>query len=108
MFVHSLGASRRENANSCLMNTNARHIFNRHHPRMRVIQYSRAVGDGIERARRTGYPACAGYDGRRAGKGALAPRPPSICGVILNGGHAEFIIGRMRGDLSAGNDGVRL
>ena len=35
-----------------------------HHPRKRVIQYSRDAGDGIERPRRTGYPACAGYDDR--------------------------------------------
>ena len=32
------------------------------HPRMRVIQYPRDVGDGAERPRRTGSPACAGDD----------------------------------------------
>jgi len=31
---------------------------------MRVIQYSRDAGAGIEKPRRTGYPACAGYDDR--------------------------------------------
>src|SRR5713101_4516702 len=29
----------------------------------RAIQYSRGGRDGIEKPRRTGYPACAGYDG---------------------------------------------
>ena len=33
-----------------------RHAFHRHHPRMRVIQYSRDADDGIEKPRRTGYP----------------------------------------------------
>jgi hypothetical protein len=28
----------------------------------RAIQYSRDVSDGADRPRRTGYPACAGYD----------------------------------------------
>jgi hypothetical protein len=34
-----------------------------HRPRKRAIQYSRALGDRIEKPRRTGYPAFAGYDG---------------------------------------------
>ena len=38
-------------------------IFSRHHPRRRVIQYSRDVDDRTDKPRRTGYPACAGYDG---------------------------------------------
>jgi hypothetical protein len=29
----------------------------------RTIQYSRDAGDRADRPRRTGYPACAGYDG---------------------------------------------
>jgi len=53
----------------------ARNTLSCHHPRKRVIQYSRDVSDGIERPRRTGYlaGAChrarqrrdpmAGYDG---------------------------------------------
>ena len=40
-----------------------------HHPRKRVIKYSRDADDGIEKPRRTGYPACAGYDG--GGWGAI-------------------------------------
>src|SRR5258708_36010574 len=35
---------------------------NCHHPRMRVIQYSRDASDETEGPRRTGYPAFAGYD----------------------------------------------
>jgi hypothetical protein len=31
---------------------------------LREIQYSRDAGDGIEKPRRTGYPAGAGYDDR--------------------------------------------
>jgi len=42
----------------------ARGTLTRHHPRMRVIQYSRDADDGVEKPRRTGYPACAGYDDR--------------------------------------------
>jgi predicted TIM-barrel fold metal-dependent hydrolase len=41
--------------------------FSRHHPRMRVIQYSRDADHLVERARHTGYPACAGYDGHWVG-----------------------------------------
>lgn len=37
--------------------------FNCHHPRTRVIQYSRDGSDRIEKPRRSGYPACAGCDG---------------------------------------------
>jgi predicted MFS family arabinose efflux permease len=33
----------------------------------RAIQYSRGVSDRIEKPRRTGYPACAGYDGGLGG-----------------------------------------
>jgi hypothetical protein len=35
----------------------------RHHPRKRVIQYSRDSSYRTEKPRRTGYPAFAGYDG---------------------------------------------
>jgi hypothetical protein len=35
----------------------------RHHPRKRVIQYSRDSSYRTETPRRTGYPAFAGYDG---------------------------------------------
>jgi hypothetical protein len=38
----------------------------RHHPRKRVIQYSRDVSDRAEKPRRTGYPAFAGYDDFRS------------------------------------------
>ena len=38
----------------------------RHHPRKRVIQYSRDASDEIERLPRTA-PAFAGYDGRERG-----------------------------------------
>jgi hypothetical protein len=43
----------------------------------RAIQYSRGACDGIERPRRTGYPACAGYDDRSpfAPRNDGAPRP---------------------------------
>src|SRR5450756_301958 len=34
----------------------------RRHPHRRVTQYSRDVNTGTETPRRTGYPACAGYD----------------------------------------------
>ena len=37
-------------------------ILSRHHPRRQVIQYSRDVNDRVDKPRRTGYPACAGYD----------------------------------------------
>jgi hypothetical protein len=40
----------------------SRHTHARHHPRMRVIQYSRDANDWIETTRRTGCPACAGHD----------------------------------------------
>jgi hypothetical protein len=36
--------------------------FSRHHPRMRVIQYSRGSSDRTDKPRRTGSPACAGDD----------------------------------------------
>src|ERR1700682_2011625 len=49
-----------------------RYILTRRHPRKRVIQYSRDVSDGIEKPRRTGYPAFAGYDDRRWGGTAVA------------------------------------
>jgi hypothetical protein len=46
-------------------------IFNRHHPRKRVTQYSRDSSDRIDRPRRTGSPApvrnCAQGGGRRPG-----------------------------------------
>jgi hypothetical protein len=38
--------------------------LNCHHPRKRVIQYSRDASDGIEKPQRTGYFAFAGYDDR--------------------------------------------
>jgi hypothetical protein len=44
------GASRREKALCC------------HHPRKRVIQYSRDADDGNDRPQRTGSSACAGDD----------------------------------------------
>src|SRR5712664_1744260 len=56
-FMHSSGASRRGIADSCLMNTNAPH-FQSSSPAK--------AGDPVfrgEKPRRTGYPACAGYDG---------------------------------------------
>jgi len=37
---------------------------------------------------RTGLAA---YSGSRVGKGALAPCPPSLRGLILNGGHASLL-----------------
>ena len=37
-------------------------LRNRHHPRRRVIQYSRDSNGLIERPRRTGCPAFAGHD----------------------------------------------
>src|SRR4051794_31568816 len=40
----------------------SRHAPGCHHPRTRVIQYSRDSSDSTEKPRRTGYPACAGYD----------------------------------------------
>jgi hypothetical protein len=39
-------------------------IFSCHRPRRRTIQYSRDISDEIDKPQRTGYPACAGYDGR--------------------------------------------
>src|SRR6476469_3678595 len=60
----------------------------------RAIQYSRDAGDRTERPRRTGYPACAGYDGcwwRRAPDFALialarwyAPIIKTACSEISN------------------------
>src|SRR5471030_1856815 len=44
---------RRGNAGVCLRTC---HIFSCHHPRKRVIQYSRDVSDEIDKPRRTGYP----------------------------------------------------
>jgi hypothetical protein len=40
----------------------ARLTLNCHHPRMRVIQYSRDADDKTEKPRRTGSPAFAGDD----------------------------------------------
>jgi hypothetical protein len=40
---------------------------------------------------RTRFPT---LGSRRVGKGATAPCPPFIDSLTLNGGHAEFIIGR--------------
>jgi hypothetical protein len=37
---------------------------NCHRPRRRAIQYSRGADEDTEKPRLTGYPACAGYDGR--------------------------------------------
>ena len=53
----------REIAGARALSINAHHKPARHRQRMRVIQYSRDAGAGIEKPRRTGYPACAGYDG---------------------------------------------
>jgi hypothetical protein len=51
-----------------------RNALNCHHPRRRVIQYSRDANDGTERPRRTGYSAFAEYDGcgRRIGPRSTA------------------------------------
>jgi len=38
-------------------------VFYRHRPRRRAIQHSRGSADENDGSRRTGYPACAGYDG---------------------------------------------
>src|ERR1700676_2525994 len=46
---------------------------------LRVIQYSRDGCDGIEKPRRTGYPACAGYDDLFA----IAPHLPQYGGFFL-------------------------
>ena len=56
----SSGALRRENANahSVVVTRLVRNCA-----LGRVTQYSRDVSDGIDRPRRTGYPARAGYDG---------------------------------------------
>src|SRR5882724_4154010 len=61
----------------CMRNRrSARHTHIRHHPRMRVIQYPRDVSDTVEKPRRTGYPACARYDGLAAM--VLRPQNSSI------------------------------
>jgi len=39
--------------------------LSRHRPRKRTIQYSRGSSDLTDKPRRTGFPACAGNDGRR-------------------------------------------
>jgi hypothetical protein len=77
-FMHNSGASRRENAIACLkvagclkMESSAnrwvrtRRTPGRHRPRKRAIQYSRDGDDGIEKPRRTGYPAGACHRARR-------------------------------------------
>jgi hypothetical protein len=61
--MQTSGKSCREKVKLRALIINAHHKPARHHPRMRVIQYSRDAGAGIEKPRRTGYPACAGYDG---------------------------------------------
>ena len=61
-LMHDSGASRRGNAELFLMNTNAPH-FQSSSPATAgdpVFQNKRCE---IERPLRTGYPACAGYDG---------------------------------------------
>jgi hypothetical protein len=60
--MQSSGTLCRENAGARALSINAHHRPARHRQRMRVIQYSRDAGAGIEKPRRTGYPACAGYD----------------------------------------------
>jgi hypothetical protein len=57
--LQTSGATCRENANAYSVVTREP---SRHHPRRRVIQYARGRSDRIEKPRRTGYPACAGYD----------------------------------------------
>ncbi len=60
---------------------------NCHRPRRRAIQYSRESSNGIERPRRTGYPAFAGYDTRaeatpalpRSSRDARWSAPPFPC-----------------------------
>jgi hypothetical protein len=51
----------------------ARNTLSRHHPRKRVIQYSRGRRNEIEKPRRTGYPAFAGYDDHGVGQARSAP-----------------------------------
>ena len=63
MEMQGSGTSCRENAGARALSINANHKPARHRQRMRVIQYSRDAGAGIEKPRRTGYSACAGYDG---------------------------------------------
>jgi hypothetical protein len=53
---------RSEIAEVCLMDTQARKALTRHHPRKRVIQYSRGECDKAEKPRRTGSPAFAEDD----------------------------------------------
>jgi hypothetical protein len=57
--VHSPGASRRGNADVYVKPSS---------PAKAGDPVFRGVGDETEKPRRTGYPACAGYDGRRVGK----------------------------------------
>ena len=59
----------------------------RHHPRKRVIQYSRGGGDGIEKPQRTGYPAFAGHDSQRAAL-AIQGKIPYSAGLASGGGLA--------------------
>jgi hypothetical protein len=59
--MHASGASRRENAKLC--REYARATFPAVIARLdRATQYSRDTCGGIEKPRRTGYPACAGCD----------------------------------------------
>ena len=54
---------RRGNAKSCLLNMNVPN-FQSSSPAHAGDPVFRGVSDGIERPQRTGYPACAEYDGR--------------------------------------------
>jgi len=77
-MTQTSGASRRENAKLYLPVIAVRGAtcppkLSRHHPRKRVIQYPRDASDGIEKPRRTGYPAFAGYDDRWVAEQVLFP-----------------------------------
>jgi len=77
---------------ACLQLRGRHRNLNCHRPRKRTIQYSRDVGDEMDRPRRTGYPAYAGYDGggrgellpviaRHASDKAIEPTPPPAAGL---------------------------
>jgi hypothetical protein len=61
-FINGSGALRGEAVNACLMATNAPHSQSSS-PAKAGDPVFRGSSDGIERPQRTGYPACAGYDG---------------------------------------------
>src|SRR5882724_12552533 len=61
-FINASGASRRGVVNACLMNTSAPHP-QPSSPAKAGDPVFRGVSGEIEKLQRTGYPACAGYDG---------------------------------------------